>query len=163
MKLFSMTRASQHPSNEWKSVQHALEYLARADKIPHRVEGEQVLLEHTPLDVKRVLDLGTGDGRLLALLRIDRPTFEGVALDFSETMLSAARSRFANDRLIKVVKHDFNFPLPARLGRFDAVVSSFAIHHCTHDRKRELYDEVFERLNPRGCLLQSGPRVLSHA
>jgi tRNA (cmo5U34)-methyltransferase len=136
--------------DEWKSTQHALAYLARADRIPHRTEGERVLLDHVPLDARRILDLGTGDGRLLALLRVDRPRFEGVAVDFSETMLDAARRRFAADKRIKVVRHDLNLRLPLSPGEFDAVVSSFAIHHCPHDRKRALYGEIFGHLAPGG-------------
>jgi SAM-dependent methyltransferase len=132
------------------SVEHALAYLGRADKIPHRTEGERVLLDHVPSDARRILDLGTGDGRLLALLRIDRPRFEGVAVDLSEAMLAAARRRFATDDRIEVVKLDLNLPMPSSMGPFDAVVSSFAIHHCPHDRKRALYREVFERLAPGG-------------
>jgi tRNA (cmo5U34)-methyltransferase len=135
---------------EWKSVDHALGYLNRADKIPHRVEGEKVLLEHVPPSTKRILDLGTGNGRLLALLRIDRPESEGIALDFSETMLNAASKRFATDKRVKVVKHDLNPSLPSRIGQFDAIVSSFAIHHCSHERKRSLYQEIFDLLTPNG-------------
>src|SRR4026209_2959849 len=72
--------------NEYATAEHALKYLARADRIPHRTEGEAVLLEFIPQRVERILDLGTGDGRLLALLRIDRPAAEGIAVDFSSTM-----------------------------------------------------------------------------
>jgi SAM-dependent methyltransferase len=135
--------------NEWITVDHALGYLTRADKIPHRVEGEAVLLEHVPQDVRRILDLGTGDGRLLALLKIDRPEASGTALDFSPTMLEAVRKRFAGDITVEIVEHDLDKPLP-RLGDFDAVVSSFAIHHCSHERKRSLYAEVFALLEPGG-------------
>ena len=85
--------------NEYATAEHALKYLARADGIPHRAEGEAVLLELVPRKVQRILDLGTGDGRLLALLRIDRRNTLGVALDFSPTMLKAARERFHGDRV----------------------------------------------------------------
>ncbi len=136
--------------NQWASTDHALAYLERADRIPRRTEGEATLLDFVPHDVERILDLGTGDGRLLALLKIDRPAASAVALDFSPVMLAAARERFTADESIEVVAHDLERPLPD-LGRFDAVVSSFAIHHCTHERKRALYGEIFEALAPGGC------------
>ena len=81
--------------NEYATAEHALKYLARADHIPHRTEGEAVLLEFIPHKVKRILDLGTGDGRLLALLRIERPDAEGIALDFSAKMLASQARDFA--------------------------------------------------------------------
>jgi hypothetical protein len=58
--------------NLWTSAEHALWYLAKADGIPHRTEGEAVLLEEVPKNVKRILDVGTGDERLLGLLKCDR-------------------------------------------------------------------------------------------
>jgi len=129
--------------------EHVDRYLDRADEFPHRLEGEGVLLEQVPRSVSRVLDLGTGDGRLLSLLRAERPEMAGVGLDSSEVMLDAARERFDGEERIEIVEHDLAEPLPP-LGSFDAVVSSFAIHHLEHERKRSLYDEVFDLLEPGG-------------
>lgn len=137
-------------SSEWLTTEHAFAYLAREDKLPHRTEGEKVLLEQIPSNARRVLDLGTGNGRLLALIKTQNPAIEGVALDFSEPMIDQAKKRFANDRKITIVKHDFSYPLPAKLGNFDAVVSSLAIHHLTDPRKKQLYQEIFNFLNPKG-------------
>jgi tRNA (cmo5U34)-methyltransferase len=135
---------------EWTADERKVRrYLCRADEFPHRQEGEGVLLDHMPRGVERVLDLGTGDGRLLALLQSDRPMLRGVGLDFSELMLSEARERFAGDERVELVEHDLAEPLPP-LGAFDAVVSSFAIHHLEHERKRSLYGEAFNLLEPGG-------------
>ena len=80
--------------NKWREESHARQYLERAEDIKHRSEGEAVLLAHLPHDLRRVLDLGTGDGRLLALVKKKFPQATGVALDFSPAMLEAARKRF---------------------------------------------------------------------
>lgn len=136
--------------NLWSSAEHALDYLGRADSIPHRGEGESALLEFIPRNASRILDLGTGDGRLLALVKLQHPDITSVAVDFSPAMLAAARSRFAGDRSVSVVAHNLEDPLP-ELGHFDAIVSSFAIHHLTHERKRALYAEIHARLNSGGA------------
>jgi len=135
--------------NEWGSVEHTLEYLSRADSIPRRTEGESALLEEIPANAMRVLDLGCGDGRLLALVLTARPSAAGVALDFSLPMLERVRQRFVADDRVRVVEHNLDRPLPD-LGPLDAVVSSFAVHHLEHDRKRTLYTEVWQALNAGG-------------
>ena len=135
--------------NLWSSPDHAVAYLARAREIPRREQGETALLECLPSGVRRVLDLGSGDGHLLALLLAARPGAEGVAVDFSPAMLERLRARFAGNERVSVVEHDLDRSLP-HLGSFDAVVSSFAIHHLAHPRKRALYAEVFAALDPAG-------------
>jgi SAM-dependent methyltransferase len=151
--------------NLWTSAEHALDYLRRADSIPHRVEGEATLLECLPRNLARVLDLGSGGGRLLGLVKSACPQAEFVALDFSPTMIGELKSQFASDPRVSVVAHDLNDPLPD-LDRFDAVISSFAIHHLPHDRKRALYQEIFERLTQSGvfCNLEhvASPTVELH-
>ena len=80
---------------EWQNREHALAYLAKADSITNRTHGERMVLDLVPSSVRRVLDLGTGDGRLMGLLLIDRPRMTGLAVDFSPTMLASVRPSLA--------------------------------------------------------------------
>jgi tRNA (cmo5U34)-methyltransferase len=136
--------------NLWTDAAHARDYLERKHTIPHLDEGYAALLEFLTPAPRRVLDLGTGDGYLMGLIRDVHPAVTGVAADFSAEMLERARARFADIPAVDVVEHDLDDPLPAAWRTFDAVVSSFAIHHVTDDRKHALYGEVLDRLAPGG-------------
>jgi SAM-dependent methyltransferase len=154
----STSHAAQFPDaavaeNRWVDAEHARAYLGSRDEIPYRAQGMTALAEFLPADVERVLDLGTGDGVTLALVRELRPGAAGVAADFSVEMLALARERFASEDAIDVVAHDLGEPLPAEWGVFDLVVSSFAIHHVPDVRKRALYGEIHDRLRPGGTFL----------
>jgi tRNA (cmo5U34)-methyltransferase len=135
--------------NEWQTAEHALGYLEKADGVPHRREGEATLLDELPKTVQRVLDLGSGDGRLLDLVLRARPAALGVAVDFSPPMLKRLRQRFDANQRVQVVEHNLDDPLPS-LGVFDVIVSSFAIHHVAHERKRQLYGEIWGALSSGG-------------
>jgi tRNA (cmo5U34)-methyltransferase len=150
--------------SEWQSSVHASAYLERADRVPHRAEGEAALLDELPASVRRVLDLGSGDGRLLSLILKARPGASGVALEFSPLMLDRLRERFGSTSAIEVVQHDLERSLPP-LGAFDVVASSFAIHHLPHARKRELYGEIWSALEPGGvfCNLEHVASASPHA
>lgn len=153
---------------EWQTVEHALAYLARADGIPHRAEGEASLVSEVPADALRILDLGTGDGRLLALLLAHCPEATGVAVDFSPAMIEKARARFDGSHRVRVIAHDLADPLsPLSLGPFDVVVSSLAIHHLIDARKRRIYEEIRDILTPGGVFANlehvSSPTVRLHA
>jgi SAM-dependent methyltransferase len=155
------------PANLWTSANHALEYLSRADTIPHRTEGERSLLEWLPARVEGVLDLGSGDGRLAALVKAAHPDARVVAVDFSPAMLERLRARFQDDEAVTVVDHDLDLPLPPfDLAPFEVVASSFAIHHLAHERKCALYEEIFALLAPGGvfCNLEhvSSPTPALH-
>ncbi|HXX44590.1 MAG TPA: class I SAM-dependent methyltransferase [Candidatus Acidoferrales bacterium] len=135
--------------NLWSTEAHARDYLQRADSIPHRGEGEAALLELIPAGAPRILDLGTGAGRLVTIVKQVRPAARFVALDFSPTMIDAARAALESGPDVTIVEHDFDQTLPP-MGTFDAVISSFAIHHLIHERKRALYAESFQILAPGG-------------
>ncbi|MBV9412432.1 MAG: class I SAM-dependent methyltransferase [Acidimicrobiia bacterium] len=134
---------SQVETNEWVDAVHAQGFLDKRDHVPQLEVGYSELLSILPPNPRRVLDLGCGDGKVMAMIG-----GSGVAVDFSPHMLELARARFHADD-VEVVEHNLNAPLPD-LGTFDLVVSAFAIHHCSHERKRVLYEEVFDLVEPGG-------------
>ena len=138
------------PEHTWKDHEKVHEYVGRVGKLAARAAGEAELVENLPDQVKRVLDLGCGDGRLAAVVLEARPeAAEAVGLDSSVPMLDLARERFGDDERITLVEHDLDEPLPD-LETFDVVVSGFAIHHLTHERKQSLFAEVARALRPGG-------------
>jgi SAM-dependent methyltransferase len=136
--------------NLWRNAEHALEYLAKRDSLPHGAESYAAMLEVLPERVERVLDIGTGDGNVLALVLAARPGAGAVGLDFQPEMLDRARERFSGIDAVEIREHDLDNPLPADLGEFDLVVSGFAIHHLVPERQRALYGEIFGVLRPGG-------------
>jgi tRNA (cmo5U34)-methyltransferase len=134
-------------SDEWGDPGRVAEYLSR--EIPHRPIAEEMLLEALPPRVERFLDLGTGDGRLLAAICNQHPEAVAVGIDTSEPMLARAAERFDGEALVEFRRHDLELPL-GDLRPLDTVVSGLAIHHLEDERKRELFGEVHSLLAPRG-------------
>jgi ubiquinone/menaquinone biosynthesis C-methylase UbiE len=150
------------PAEIWKRRDVAAGFLNEHSlSIPDRPRQLEVLLRvlsSVPGRGRHVLDLGTGDGLLLATVLEAFPEASGVALDFSPLMLEKARSRLASfGPRASVVVADLQTPvwLSAAPGPFDAVVSGFAIHHLTHERKRALYGEIYEVLTEGGVFLNA--------
>ena len=137
-------------NSNWRTRSRVANYLKRIDKIPHRKEGEQVLCEIIPKETKRILDLGTGNGRLVKLIKEKIPNLEAVVLDFSPYMINELNKELGHEKNVKIINHDLSFSLPNNLKKFDAIVSSFAIHHLTHKRKRDLYFEIFSLIKKGG-------------
>jgi tRNA (cmo5U34)-methyltransferase len=136
--------------NSWVDADKAAEYLGRADTLPHRREGEGVLVRDLDGALPgRILDLGCGDGRLTALALAVYPESTALCVDMSPPMLAAAQERFADDERVELVTHNLDDPLPFD-GPFDAILTSLAVHHVTDERKVTLYAEIAQLLAPGG-------------
>ena len=136
-------------TNEWTKPEHAMAYLGRLKEMPHRQEGEATLISEVPQASLQILDLGCGNGHLLALLLAHCPNATGIGLDFSPTMLKEAKKQFVDNSRVTLIEHNLDHPLP-NIGVFDVVASSFAIHHCHDERKETLYQEIWKVLEPGG-------------
>jgi tRNA (cmo5U34)-methyltransferase len=136
----------------WRDLERPQRRLAERDDIPTE-QGYAVLVELLPPAPRRVLDLGTGDGYALALVRAARPSVDGVGLDSAAEMLVRSRARFADVEGVEIVEHDLADPLPPALGHFDLVISTYTIHHLAAPQKRRLFGEVFNVLDAGGMFL----------
>jgi tRNA (cmo5U34)-methyltransferase len=104
--------------------------------------------------VERFLDLGAGDGGFAELLLDLYPDARGVLVDFSEPMLAAARKRLGSRcEIVEGDLADAAWRTRISGGPYDAIVSRLAIHHLPDERKRALYAECFELLEPGGLFL----------
>jgi tRNA (cmo5U34)-methyltransferase len=128
------------------------------------------VLTRAPRPVERFLDLGAGAGAVSELvlgLGGDDSRSQGVLVDFSEPMLERAGANLASfEGRWQIVRGDLSGSgwqagLPE--GRYDAIVSGLAIHHLSPARKRELFAEAFDLLEPGGtfvnmdCVAVEGP------
>jgi tRNA (cmo5U34)-methyltransferase len=156
------TVGAEASASAWKASGIAHAYLGeRRRLIPLWSEQAELLsrlIAHTGRPIRRFLDLGAGDGVLAEILLDGHPGSEAVLVDFSRPMLEAAALRLdgKSGRWTAVgadlSSPDWLRPLPVASG-YDAVVSGFCIHHLPHERKRHLYQEVFELLAPGGAFL----------
>ena len=153
---------AQRSDEVWKKSTLAATYLEGVrGAIPLAAEQIDVMLRLIAAcgrPVRRVLDLGCGDG-VLGQAILDRfPGAQVVLADFSEPMLVAARKRFAGrDAAAEFATADYSdagwLAAVEPFAPFDVVVSGFSIHHQPDARKREVYAEIFHLLEPRGMFV----------
>ena len=150
------------PADIWKDHSVAAAFLdERSLTIPDRQRQLEVLLrvvKSTCSDPRRILDLGCGDGILLGTLLEAFPRASGIALDFSPLMLERASRRLSKFATrAATVEADLQSPAwtSSVQGPFDVVVSGFAIHHLTDERKRAVYREIYGLLAGGGVFVNS--------
>jgi len=125
------------------------------------VQTEMVLgmIPHSDDRSIRVLDIGAGYGALAMAILDSRPNATAVCLDASEAMLALGRERNAH-RLNRIEFIQGSLAtsdwVKAVSGNFDAVVSSRALHHFTEQqRRRYLFQEVFDLVRQDGCFINA--------
>jgi tRNA (cmo5U34)-methyltransferase len=126
--------------------------------VPRRGEMMATLVAAVPFrddEPVKMLELGSGDGRLAEALLTVFPRATLTALDGSESMRRDTSERLAlfGDR-VRVAAFDVAaLDWWDRMFGVDLVVSSLCLHHLNDAKKQYLYKAAAERLSPRGALL----------
>lgn len=98
----------------------------------------------------KVLDVGIGTAVLSKKLYDAGCAVTG--LDFSKEMLTAARRKMPDARLILC---DFSQGIPPELAgeSFDFILSIYALHHLAYGTQAEFISALLKRLKPQGRML----------
>ncbi|MBE9162148.1 MULTISPECIES: trans-aconitate 2-methyltransferase [Microcoleaceae] len=116
---------------------------------------------------QRILELGCGTGELSLKVLQRYPSAEIVAVDYSPRMLDFARAKIESAGYAARwtgIELDFgewaNNPNFSGLGdKFNAGISSLAIHHLEDEMKLKLFQRIGESLTAGGCFWNADPVV----
>ncbi len=99
---------------------------------------------------KKILDIGFGTGTLTE--KLYNRGFQIYGIDFSENMIEIASKKMPNAKLIK---HDFNNGLPKEIieEKFDYIISSYAFHHLTNEKKVQFIKLLYNHLKIGGTII----------
>jgi SAM-dependent methyltransferase len=140
----------------WESSAYAVEWasddvLADTLRLPRRIST--ALVHDSGLPVRRVADLGSGQGTYLECFLDAFPEARGIWIDANEGMRELAAERLAGfgDR-IEFVLADVEHFDRLELRDVDVVTTSRVLHHFRPDSLRRIYRTVRDALNPGGFL-----------
>jgi trans-aconitate methyltransferase len=126
--------------------------------VPRRQEMTATIVAAVPFsrdEPVKMLDLGSGDGRLAEALLTVFPRATLTALDGSESMRRDASQRLAvfGDRARVAAFDVAALDWWDRMFGVDLLVSSLCLHHLNDAKKQYLYKAAAERLSARGAML----------
>ncbi len=150
--------------SSWKETEVVKRYVegGRAS-FPYAIDQIVVmlrLLKYNEKHIKSFIDIGTGDGLLAQLILEQYKGSFGYLIDFSDAMLKEAEKRMADYKSnVEIINSDIsttewqNSTFKDDSEKVDAIVSGYCIHHLSHERKFELYREIYERLSYNGIFI----------
>lgn len=135
--------------------------------LPRYDEMLEVITRCLPSTSRHILELGCGTGELSLKILNRFPDSQVIALDYSPRML-----QFAQDKITAAgyqqrwtgIQADFgdwtNNPENLDIGsKFDACVSSLAIHHLQDEMKLKLFERIAASLTQNGCFWNADPTL----
>jgi len=145
--------------NAWKNPSIVDNFLTKTREArPFQTEQYDILLRlilKSQLTVNNFIDLGCGDGILANTILTQYSDANGLLLDYSPSMIDAAKKRmsaFHNQKIIQSDLSNSNWQDNV-INKPEVVVSGYAIHHLKNGRKYELFEEIFKILKPGGIFI----------
>lgn len=144
-----------HPAGPWAARDFvdrwiAGDSLATVLELPRRMTA--ALVRESGIEVRRVVDVGSGTGTFLRVLLEEFPHADGVWIDASDAMLERARTSLGDlGERVAFAVGDLREPETLPLDG-DVVVSARAIHHFRPEDIERFYRKAGGALSPGGFM-----------
>ena len=120
------------------------------NSVPHYLDLINAFTKDLPRSYKpkRILDLGCGNGNVSSTVMARFPDAQYVLLDASQDMLDLCRKQFESYdiELVKSYFQDYTFMKES----FDMINAGFSIHHCSAEKKKDLFKKIYGSLRKGG-------------
>lgn len=120
--------------------------------VPFYKEMVDALVSAIPFeksDPVAVMDVGCGTGTIASRIKENFPNAKITCLDLAENMIEMARIKMREYNNVSYIVDDFSHFVFER--KYDAIVSSLALHHlATDEDKKRFYKKAFDHLTNRG-------------
>ncbi|MFF2651302.1 class I SAM-dependent methyltransferase [Streptomyces sp. NPDC058045] len=153
-------RAGQAAGSDWQAWQASWDR-QQEWYMPDREERFRVMLDMVEAVVgrePRVLDLACGTGTITARLLDRFPGATSTGVDLDPALLAIARGTFAGDERVRFVTADLKDPQWTGLlpdGRYDAVLTSTALHWMHSEPLTALYRQLAGLVRDGGVLMNA--------
>lgn len=111
----------------------------------------QIFAESLPADCGKLLDLGCGTGLELDRIWQKNPEIEVTGVDLCQNMLDKLLAKHGDKKFAAICQDYFQYEFGCE--RWDAVISFESLHHFLPEKKRTLYQKVYNGLKDGGIFL----------
>jgi len=114
-------------------------------------ESYQLFAEALPFGCQKILDLGCGTGLELDKIWQKNPDINVTGVDLCQSMLDKLSEKHSDKHLTTVCQDYFQYDFG--YGKWDAIISFESLHHFLPERKKELYQNIYNGLKNSGAFI----------
>ena len=120
--------------------------------LEHWAEEYAHIADFFDSELNSLLDIGCGTGLELSSIYQRFPTVNVTGVDLSEDMLNILQHKYKSKKIELILSDYFKYPFAKE--RYEAAMSFETLHHFKYEKKKEMYEKLFQTIKPGGYYIE---------